>query len=166
MAISQGFRQNQRLEYDPKGGDFLQEQRLTLLAKPLPYLCGDKRRLCRVRRVKVKRSTGRETEGSASGTLTALPGLGIPKTGRPPRQRMCLYMCCPCTGAKTTNREATPSYLFTRKIRGSRRPIPCHSHRIWQDAASRGFFAPPHPLRQLPRSQRLGNDPSLRLSFR
>ena len=63
---------------------FLQEQRLTLLAKPLPYLCGDKRRLYRVRRVKVKRSTGRETEGSTSGTLTALPGLGIPKTGRPP----------------------------------------------------------------------------------
>ena len=89
-----------------------------------------------------------------------------PEDGVPPRQRMCLYMCCPCTGAKTTNREATPSYLFTRKIRGSRRPIPCHSHRIWQDAASRGFFAPPHPLRQLPRSQRLGNDPSLRLSFR
>ena len=72
----------------------------------------------------------------------------------------------PCTGAKITNREATPSYLFTRKIRGSRRPVPCHSHRIWQDAANCGFFAPPHPLRQLSRSQRLGNAPFLRLSRR
>ena len=112
MAISQGFRQNQRLEYDPKGGDFLQEQRLTLLAKPLPYLCGDKRRLCRVRRVKVKRSTGRETEGSASGTLTALPGLGIPKTGCHPGN-VCACTCvAPARVRKLqTGRQRLPTSL-------------------------------------------------------
>lgn len=166
MAISQGFRQNRRLEYDPKGGDFLQEQRLTLLARPLPYLCGNKRRLCRVQWVKGEKEYRKRNGGLCKWYTYRSARSRNPEDGAPTPATYVPVHVLPCTGAKITNREATPSYLFTRKIRGSRRPVPCHSHRIWQDAANCGFFAPPHPLRQLSRSQRSGNAPFLRLSRR
>ena len=87
------FPENLWFEYYPTGGDFFEEHSLTLPVRPLPELRGEKKAIHAVPDIQKggKRSYGKETEGNQVPALTALPGLGLPKTGCITRQRMLQY---------------------------------------------------------------------------
>ena len=67
----------------------------------------------------------------------------------------CSRIGCPCMGAKIIDRQATPSYRLTRKIRQARQPEPCTSIGYGRLPCLADFSRRTHPLRQIPRSQRL-----------
>ena len=70
-------------------------------------------------------------------------------------QLMRLRMGCPCTGAKTIDRQATPSYRFTRKIRQERWSAPCLFHWIYQTTFLADFSRRSSSLRLLSCPNRL-----------